>query len=104
MDQREYAESLSHHDIKIDSELISMKDDAAITYPRWLKKIRVANDALQWLCTNTRPDLCADTTISAGASGVGIMKSSKLHFMMSIRMSRLKSDKRRVINYINPKN
>ena len=53
-----------------------MKDSDVVSNPKWLKRFRGANGALQWLCTNTRPDLAADTSISAGTAGIGILKSS----------------------------
>ena len=59
-------------------DLRKLKDNDVISSPKWIKRFRGANGALQWLCSNTRPDLAADTSISAGTSGTGIMKSSVL--------------------------
>jgi hypothetical protein len=79
MDQRDYVESLSPHDLRPDHELKCLKDNEEITNKKWLKRFRGANGALQWLSTNTRPDLAADTSISAGTSGVGVTKNSILN-------------------------
>ena len=62
-----------------------LKDTDVVTSARWIKGFRGANGALQWLCTNTRPDLSADTSISAGTSGSGITKASILNAQKVIR-------------------
>ena len=58
-----------------------MNDTDVVTSPKWMKSFRGANGALQWLCTNTRPDLAVDTSKSAGTAGIGITKASlsKMH-------------------------
>ena len=83
LDQREYVENLSPSDLKPDDELRNLKDHEPITIAKWLKRFRGANGALQWLCTNTRPDLAAETSISAGTSGIGITKASILNAQKS---------------------
>ena len=74
MGQREYAENIAPHDLYADDDLRQMEDNEVISNPRWLKRFRGANGALQWLCTNTRPDLGADTSISSGTSSTGVTK------------------------------
>ena len=68
MDQREYVEGLSPHDLQPYAELGAMKDHATVTNAKWIKRFRGANGALQWLCANTQPDLASDTSISVGTS------------------------------------
>ena len=90
MDQRDYVESLSPHDLQPDHEIKNMKDSDAITSKKWLKRFRGANGALQWLCSNTRPDLAADTSINAGTAGVGVVgvtKNSILNAQKILRKS-----------------
>ena len=76
MGQREYVDTLAPHDLSPDQELTSLKENDVVTSPKWMKRFRGANGALQWLCTNTRPDLAADTSISAGTAGVDITKGA----------------------------
>ena len=76
MNQREYVDTLAPHDLAPDDDLKNLKDSDIVKSPTWIKRFRGANGAVQWLSTNTRPDLAADTSISAGTSGVGITKAS----------------------------
>ena len=85
LDQREYVEGLSPSDLSPDAEIRNLKETDVISSPKWLKRFRGANGALQWLCTNTRPDLAADTSISAGTSGTGVSKSSIANAQKIIR-------------------
>ena len=79
-----------------------MKDPDAISSAKWLKRFRGANGALQWLCSNTRPDLSADTSISAGTSGVGVTKQSVSTAQHIIRKSHSRIDVEIRIKQINP--
>ena len=85
MDERECVESLSPHDLQLDAVLKHVTAHETVNIPKWAKQFRGANGALQWLVTNTRPDLAADTSISAGTSGTGIMKSSSVNAQKLLR-------------------
>eukprot|EP00974_Lingulodinium_polyedra_P070094 6783070-Lingulodinium_polyedra.AAC.1 len=63
MDQGEYVETLAPHDLQPDHELKQGMGTDPVTSQRWLKRFRGANGALQWLCSNTCPDLSDDASI-----------------------------------------
>ena len=74
------------------------KGNDPINTPRRTSALRGTDNALQWLCTNTRPDFSADTSISAGTSGPRVPNASIQHAQMLIRtkfmrrsMSKLRS-------------
>ena len=64
--------------------------------------LRNANGTLQWLCSNTRPDLAADTSINAGTSGIGILKNSILNAQKLIRKVHAQKDVEINIKHIRP--
>ena len=102
LSQKEYVEQLSPHDLQPDDELRSLKDQDVVSSPRWLKRFRGANGALQWLCTNTRPGLAADTSIRAGTFGIGATRQSLSHAQKIIRKAHARIDVDITIKHINP--
>eukprot|EP00974_Lingulodinium_polyedra_P118422 11167065-Lingulodinium_polyedra.AAC.1 len=72
MDQREYVETLVPRDLQPNRELTQGKGTDLDTSQRWFKRFRGVSGLLQRLCSNTRPDLSADASISDGTSGAGI--------------------------------
>ena len=67
-----------------------------------MNRFRGANGALQWLCTNTRPDLAADTSISAGTAGIGITRGAIQNTQKIIRKAHARVDVGIRIKSINP--
>eukprot|EP00974_Lingulodinium_polyedra_P039065 3743404-Lingulodinium_polyedra.AAC.1 len=67
-----YVETLAPHDLQPNHAL----KQGPVASQRWLKRLRGANGALQWLRSNTRPDLSADASINAGTPGAGIACAS----------------------------
>ena len=68
-----------------------------------MKRFIGANGALQRLCTNKRPALAAETSISAGTSGVGITKASILNAQKIIRKAHARIDVEIKIRHIAPR-
>ena len=92
LDQREYVqEKLKPNTLTIGGDLKNAKDTDLVKDPGWVRKFRGANGALQWLVTNTRPDLAAEVSISAGTAGVGITKGAIVNVQKIMRkaMSRV---------------
>eukprot|EP00974_Lingulodinium_polyedra_P052126 5014906-Lingulodinium_polyedra.AAC.1 len=60
--------SMSRHGPRVISNPTTVEKQADDTDPvtsqRWFNRFRGANGAVQWLCSNTRPDLSADASIS----------------------------------------
>ena len=79
-----------------------MEDIAALTHPKWLKRFRGANGALQWLCTNTRPDLGVYTSINAGTSSAGVTKQSTQNAQKLIRKAHARIGVEICVRHIDP--
>ena len=102
MDHSGHVEGLSPQDLNPDQELKGQKDRAPIKKTKWLNRFRGATGPLQWLFTNARPYLAADTSISAGTSGIEISKASVLGAQTIIRNAHARIDTELQIKHLRP--